>query len=214
MSTRDLSFLQRIRHRAAELRRAVLRRRRPLAVLCVAGAVLAALRVAAPPEPATVGVLVADRDLPAGTVLDETDLRRTDLPAGAVPDALVESPAGSVLAAPLRRGEPVTDVRLVGPALTADDPGAVALPVRISDAAQAGLLTVGDRIDLLATDPQARTTSTVASDATVLALPPEPEQAGGALAGRVVVLGVSAGEVEEVTSSAVVAFVTYRWVTR
>jgi len=192
------------------MRRAVLRRRRLLAALCAAGAVLAAVRVAAPPAPATVELVVAARDLPAGTVLTDDDLRTTRVAAGAVPADVVGAPVGAMLAAPLREGEAVTDVRLVGPGLAAPDPGRVAIPVRFSDAGQAALLGPGDRVDVLATDPEQRTTSTVASDAVVLATPGTQDDTG-ALTGRVVVLGVAPAEVQQVTSSAVTAFVTYAW---
>ncbi|WP_344773904.1 Flp pilus assembly protein CpaB [Nocardioides panacisoli] len=211
MSSRDPdSPRRRVRDLLGSARRAVLRRRRLLAALCAAGAVLAAVRVAAPPAPATVDLVVAARDLPAGTVLSAEDLRTTRVAAGAVPADVVAAPAGATLAAPLREGEAVTDVRLVGPGLAAPDPGRVAVPVRFSDAGQAALLGPGDRVDVLATDPEQRTTSTVASDAVVLATPGTQDDTG-ALTGRVVVLGVTPAEVEQVTSSAVTAFVTYAW---
>ena len=214
MNARDPSTppSRRFRARVTTLRRGALRRRRSLAALCAVGAVLAGLRAVAPPPPATVDVVVAARDLPAGTVLEAADLEHARLPPDAAPDALATSPEGAALAAPLRRGEPVTDVRLVGPDLTATDPDRVALPVRVSDADQVALLTAGDRIDLLATDPQARTTSTIAQDAVVLAVPGVPATGSGGLTGRIVVVGTDPAEVEDVTSAAVVAFVTYRWV--
>lgn len=192
------------------LRRAVLRRRRLLAALCVAGATLAALRAVAPPPPETVELMVAARDLPAGATIADDDVRVTRVPAAAVPAAVVDAPVGATLAAPLRQGEPVTDVRLVGPQLVGAAPGTTALPVRFSDAGQAGLLEVGDRVDVLATDPQERTTTTVSYGTLVLAVP-GPDEADGALAGRVVVLGVPDADVQQLTSSAVTAFVTYAW---
>ena len=55
------------------------------------------------------------------------------MPAGALRD--VTALLGRVLAAPVRRGEPITDVRLVGPSLLgATTAGLVAVPVRIADA--------------------------------------------------------------------------------
>lgn len=215
MTSRDPDDLRKpprgtgVRDRMTAFRRAVLRRRRLLAALLAAGATLAAVRVAAPPPAATVPMLVAARDLPAGEVLAEEDLRTARVPADVVPQSAADSPLGQTLAAPLRAGEPVTDVRLVGPGLVAADPLRTAVPVRLSDAGQAGLLGVGDRVDLLATDPQVRTTTTVASDAVVLAVPP-PDQ-DGALGGRVVVLGVTPADVEDVTSAAASAFVTFAW---
>ncbi len=203
--------LTRLADRADVVRRALLRRRRPLAVALVAVATLAGLRVAAPPPPATTPVLVAARDLPSGAVLGEDDVRRVAVPDDLVPDGVADDPVGRTLAAPVSAGEAVTDVRLVGPALAASTPGTVALPVRLSDADQATLLGVGDRIDLLATAPDGSTSETVADHAVVLALP-EPAAAGsGALAGRVVVLAVPAPDVDGVTSAAVASFVTFAW---
>lgn len=173
------------------VRRAVLARRRLLAALLTAVAVAAGLQAATAPPPAEVPVLVATRDLPSGTVLGADDLRTTGFAPGSVPSGAVEVAAGRTLAAPLRVGEPVTDVRLVGPALTEGYPGLAAVPVRLPDAGVADLLTVGDRVDLVATDPQGGSASIVASDAPVLALPADDGGAGTTgLGGRLVVLGV------------------------
>lgn len=205
-----------LRHRAADtltrVRRRVLRRRRPIAVVLAAGAAAAALHTLAPPPPRSTDVRVAARDLPAGHVLTDADLADASVPPGVVPHGVVADPSGRVLAAPLRAGEPVTDVRLVGPDLVSAQPaGTVALPVRLSDAGQAALLTVGDRITLLATDPRAGTASSLAEEALVLALP-DPRHAGdGALPGRLVVVGLAQEDVQEVTSASVAAYVTYTW---
>jgi Flp pilus assembly protein CpaB len=210
----DLQPRHRLRDRLTAARRAVLRRRRLLAVLCTAGAVLAGLRATAPPAPATADVWVAARDLPAGAALEEDDVTIAALPPDAVPDGVVAEPVGALLAAPLRTGEPVTDVRLVGPDLVDAAPGTIALPVRLSDAGHAGLLTVGDVVDVIATDPESRTTTTVSEDAVVQAVPAADEGAGGAIPGRLVVLGVSSDTVSPLTGAAVTSFVTYAWQSR
>jgi Flp pilus assembly protein CpaB len=58
--------------------------------------------------------------------------------------------AGRVLAGPMRKGEPLTDTRLVGPGLLSGyGPELVAVPVRIADAESVRLLHPGDRIDVL-----------------------------------------------------------------
>lgn len=217
MANRDLPLRLRLRDRLTSVRRAVLRRRRTLAVLCTVAAVAAGVRAAAPPAAPTVEVLVAASDLPAGARLDSGDLGTIALAPDAVPDGALretDDATGSILAAPVRAGEPVTDVRLVGPGLAEGAPGTVALPVRLSDAAQAGLLEVGDAIDLLATDPESRSTITVASGALVLAVPDVEQDAPDAIPGRIVVLGIPAAAVAEVTGSAVTAFVTYAWASR
>lgn len=217
MATRDLPLRVRLTDGLTSVRRAVLRRRRALAVLCAMGAVAAGLRATAPPAEPSFEVLVAARDLPAGAVLAADDLTTVALRPDTAPDGVLTDTAeatGSVLAAAVRSGEPLTDVRLVGPDLTGGAPGTIALPVRLSDAAQAGLLQVGDEIDLLATDPESRTTTTVTSGVPVLAVPDADTGATDALTGRLIVVGIPASEVSEVTGAAVTAFVTFAWTSR
>jgi Flp pilus assembly protein CpaB len=156
------------------LRRAVLVRRRLLAAVLMALAVLAGVRAAAGPPGPTVPVVVARTDLSGGSVLRPGDLEVVHLPEDHVPDGTVANPttvADRVLAAPLRRGEPLTDVRLVAPGLLAGYPGAVAVPVRVADAGAADLLRVGDRIDLIAASPEGGGASVIVADAPVVALP-------------------------------------------
>ncbi len=203
---------------AGSVRRAVLRRRRPLAGLLGALAVVAAIQATAADPPARVQVLVATRDLPSGVVLGAGDLTRAAYAPGTAPDGLVAGAVGHVLAAPLRRGEPVTDVRLVGPALTRDHPGLSAVPVRLPDAGMVALLRVGDHVDLVAADPQGSAARVVGRGVPVLALPREPstgaavgDGAGtgvGALPGRLVVVGVPDAEVPQVADAAVRYFLT------
>ena len=194
------------------VRRLVLRRRRLLAALLAAVAVAAGLQAAAGPSPDTESVLVAARDLPAGAEIGEGDLRTTRFAPGSAPDNRAVDPVGQVLAAPLRAGEPVTDVRLVGPELTAGQPGLVAVPVRLPDPGMVALLDVGDRIDLVATDPQGGDATVVADDVPVLAIPAADDQATtSGLAGRLLVVGADSSQVEPLAAAAVRAFVTYTW---
>ncbi|MCD4526860.1 SAF domain-containing protein [Nocardioides sp. cx-173] len=195
-----------------QARRAVLRRRRPLAALLVAVAVAAGLHAATAPPPATVEVPVAAHDLAAGTVLDGQDLVRVAFAPKSVPDDLAEDPVGRTLAGPLRRGEPLTAVRLVGPALTDGRPDLVATPVRLPDPGMVGLLSVGDRIDLVAADPQAGDAEVVARDVPVLALPADDGAAAASgLPGRLVVVGADPSEVGALTAAAVRTVVTFTW---
>ncbi len=190
------------------VRRAVLARRRGLAALCTALAVLAGLRAVAPPPPPTVPVVVAARDLAAGTTLGDDDVTVVQVAARTRPDGTSGTTAtsrGRVLAAPLRRGEPVTDVRLVGPGLLRGYPGLVAAPVRVADAAAVGLLRVGDRVDLVAADPAGGPAEVVARGAAVLALPRPSERTGAdpLQAGALVVVGVLPGQALELASATV-----------
>src|SRR5213080_623274 len=102
--------------------------------------------------------LPAARDLSGGSPLGSDDVRAVALPIGSVPSGALRSDApvaGRLLAAPMRRGEPLTDVRLLGPSLLTalPEPGLVAVPVRVADgSAAAALVHPGDVVDVLAVD--------------------------------------------------------------
>ncbi|NHC25289.1 pilus assembly protein CpaB [Nocardioides sp. IC4_145] len=197
---------------ARAARRAVLARRRLLAAVLAAVAVAAALEATARPAPATVAVTVAARDLPVGAVVGPEDLATAAWAPGSAPAALPD-PVGRVLAAPVRAGEPVTDVRLVGPGLTEGRPDLVAVPVRLPDAGMASLLEVGDEVDLLAADPRSGGADVVASGVPVLALPVDDDTAvgGNGLTGRLVVVGAATTEVTAVADAATRSFLTFAW---
>jgi Flp pilus assembly protein CpaB len=192
------------------VRREVLVRRRLLAA-CLAGlAVLTGFRaVAAPPEPTT-EVVVARRDLPGGSVVAAGDLRTAAYGEDDVPDGARSEPeslAGRVLAAPVRRGEPVTDVRLVAPGLLEGYPGLVAAPVRVADAGAVTLLRVGDHVDLLAADPRRATATVLVAAAPVVAIPDLQDQdtgiAGAAGSGGLLVVAVTDAEAVALASASV-----------
>jgi pilus assembly protein CpaB len=145
---------------------------------------------AAERPPPTSPVLVAVRDIPAGTTLQRSAIGIARLPASLVPAGAVRSAAaalGRTVGAPVRRGEPITDVRLVGRALATAlaGTGAVAAPVRLADSDTAGLLRPGDTVDVLAAAQRGDSGSArvVATDARVMTVPPpDPDStADGAL---------------------------------
>ena len=200
--------------------RAVLRRRRLLAALLAATAVWTGLGVVAPPTPATVPVLVAARDLPAGTLLTDADLVEIGFRPDTAPVGAARSEGavtGRILAAPLMQGEPITLVRLVGADLAAAQPGRRAVPVRLPDPGMVALLEVGDQVDLIAASPKDGAVSTVAVGVPVLALP-APDQGTGATAsglpGRLVILGLTPTEIAPVAAAALSEFLTYTWSAR
>ncbi|MGH3306968.1 MAG: SAF domain-containing protein [Nocardioides sp.] len=202
--------LTRLSRALRRVRRVVLARRRWLAALLAGVAVAAGVQAAtAPPQPA-IGVLTAARDLPAGAVIDRDDLVMVDFAPGSVPSGAGREVVGRTLAAPVRRGEPVTDVRLAGPALTAGDPDLTAVPVRLPDAGMVELLDVGDRIDLIGTDPQSSGASVVATGVPVLALPrPSADTGGSGQPGALVVVGAASTEVTGLAEASVRLFLTY-----
>jgi SAF domain len=185
-----MPHLPSVRRRLHSLRRAILARRRPLAALLVALAVLIGLRTTVGPGPPTVEVPVAAHDLAAGSRLTSNDVSMTSWPADLVPAGATGSVAGQILAAPLRQGEAITDLRLVGADLASAHPDLTVLPIRLPDPAVVELLQVGDRIDLSAVDPESGEVTEVANDVLVLAIPPSGN-ADSALSGRLIVAGIT-----------------------
>ena len=152
--------------------------RRTLAAVLVLLAAALALR----PQPGTATVLVAARDLAPGSTLTAADVLPRPVPAGLVPAGAITRAAeldGRVLAGAARRGEAITDVRLLGPELTrllAPDGGSATVPIRLSDPDVAGLLAPGSAVDVVsAGDGQA---TVLAERATVLTVLEDGSQGG------------------------------------
>lgn len=160
-------------------------------------AVAVALLVRGHPAGDQVQVVATARDLSPGTVLRPDDLRLTPLSAGAVPAGAlrrVDEATGHTLAGPARAGEPVTDVRILGPRLVAAAagvPDARVVPIRLADPQVADLLREGDRVDVLTVageqSPDARV---LAASATVVLL--SPKDSGRNPRERVVMLALPA----------------------
>lgn len=146
-------------------------------MVAAVAAVLLAISAARPPAPATIAVLRAAEDLPAGRMLSEGDLRREAVPEAAVPDRVLADPAeavGKSLAGPVPAGQMITQWDLLGG--RASSAGRVVAPLRLDDTEVAGLLTVGERVDVLATGSSGDRARVVASGVRVVGLPrPEDE---------------------------------------
>ncbi len=103
-------------------------------------------------------VVVATRDLRPGTALTSDDVRLEKRSATTIPDgsrADLSAVVGSTLASPTRRGEMLTDVRLLGSrlaeaAIITAGPGARIVPLHLADSALIDLVRVGDVVDVLA----------------------------------------------------------------
>jgi Flp pilus assembly protein CpaB len=193
---------------AGSLRRRLsheLARRRRLAVAVLTGvAVVTGLSALRPSPQPMVRVWVAARDLSGGSALRADDLvaaalPRADVPSGAL---LARSPlTGRLLAAPVRRREPLTDLRLLSPILVASvgDPSDVAVPVRVADGPAAlALVRAGDRVDVIGAaaqlDGPPTPATTVARGVTVLAVPPRDaadSDGSGDVPGLIVVAATS-----------------------
>ncbi|MER5325687.1 SAF domain-containing protein [Streptosporangium roseum] len=182
--------------------RRLLGRRHRLIATAVAALAMACALIGLQPDTASVTVLAAARDLPSG-VLEAADLKAVALRPDTVPDGAVKpgtAIAGRVLAGPMRRGEPLTDARILGPSLlAAHGPGTVATPVRVADPESARLLSPGDVVDVLAapsTWEGATPARTVAEDVTVLTAPD-----GEADRGALLVLATTSDQAVELASA-------------
>lgn len=128
-----------------------------LARRVTAGALVALAGVAAlhsDPGEGQVGVVVTTRDISPGTVLTGDDVSVENHSAKTIPDGTpgdVATVLGTTLAGPARRGEVLTDVRLLGKRLTeaAAGPDARIVPIHPADGALADLVRPGDVVDVV-----------------------------------------------------------------
>ncbi|MCV7382805.1 SAF domain-containing protein [Mycolicibacter longobardus] len=133
-----------------------------LARRVVAGALVLLAGVAAirsNPQGDQVEVVVASRDIAPGTALTVDDVSLESRSAQTVPEGAATDMASvlhATLAGPARRGEILTDVRLLGSRLTeaAAGPGARIVGVHPADAALIDLVRPGDVVDIVTTAPE------------------------------------------------------------
>jgi pilus assembly protein CpaB len=133
----------------------------------------AGLHALAPASTRTVPLVVAVRDMPAGTELGTSDVRVQRVPAGLVPRGAATAATaveGESTAVPLARGTPLVP-GVLAPHDVHGPPGTVVASVRFADPAVARLLTAGVHVDVVAADAEGGTGRTVASRALVLPPP-------------------------------------------
>ncbi|MEB4211943.1 SAF domain-containing protein [Mycobacterium sp. 94-17] len=167
-------------------------------------------------------VVVADHDLTPGAALTPADVRLEKRLAATVPDgasADLHSVLGSTLAGPARRGEVLTDVRLLGSRLaeaavgSKAGPGARIVPLHLADGALIDLVRVGDVVDVLAApatsspDDAHAAPKVVATDAVVV-LVSAKEKMQAADHDRVVLVALPARVANAVAGSALGQAVT------
>ncbi len=202
-------FIALSRYRRGGRRTRTVRRIAALVLLVAAGAM-----ATTSPSPAAAGthVLVAARDLATGSILAAGDLRTVAVRAP--PDGALQKddpPLGQVLAAPVRKGEIITDVRL----LTGDGPlagpGRSAVPVRPDDPDAVALLRPGMRVAAIGVDTDG-VAHTLTDDAIVLWVPaPEDASGGAAHGGRLVVLSVPESAADRVAAMAITGAIGIRF---
>jgi hypothetical protein len=210
----DPSPLARLAALRPDWSRTVSARRIAAAALVVLAAV-AAMR--SDPHGDHVDVVVALRDLSPGAALTDQDIGLQRRPATTVPDGAqvrTEQVLGATITGAARRGEVLTDVRLLGSraAEAAAGPDARIVPLDLPDTALLDLIRAGDVVDVLAAD----TTGAPAEDArphviaagAVVVLVSEKKTGPGAAAERVVLLALPARSANEVAGAGLTQAVT------
>jgi Flp pilus assembly protein CpaB len=193
--------------------------RRTLLLRRTAALLLATLALALALRPADTRsrspVVVAARDLPSGTALTPADVTLSSWPGEIVPVGILAAPEeadGRVLAGAARAGEPITDVRLVGPdsaGRRTGRPGDAAVPVRLADPDVARLLEPGSRVDVVTPAPDGDRPVVLAADAavlTVVAAEPDAVTAPGQGShGRLVLVALPRADAARVAAAALSA---------
>ena len=184
--------------------------------IVASGLVLLAGVAALRPDPAGdhAQVVVAAHDLSPGAELTANDVRIENHLAPTIPDGSqsdVNTVVGSTLAGPARRGEVLTDVRLLGRRLaeSAAGPDARIVPVRPADNALIDLVRAGDVVDVVAASEGSAAPSShvVATDAVVV-LVSARQKAQGATNDRLVLIALPAASANAVAGAALTQAVT------
>jgi Flp pilus assembly protein CpaB len=188
--------------------------RRIAAGALVVLAAAAALR--SEPGGAHSNAVVASRDLSPGVALSADDLRVESRPAATLPDGAqseVDGVLGAAPAGPIRRGEVLTDVRLLGSRLTeaAAGPDARVVPLELAQSALLDVVRAGDIVDIVAA-PQSTPDADinpriVATNALVVLV--SPDSGGiGAAGDRVVLVALPAAAATAVAAATLVHTIT------
>jgi Flp pilus assembly protein CpaB len=198
-----------------DLRKAASWHRRLLVAGLLSASAAFAIQAVTPHSPRTESVLIAAKDLAGGTRLAPDDVRLSGVAPSTVPTGALRgrsAAAGRTLVAPVRRGEVLTDVRLVSRSfLDSYGESVVAAPVRIADAATVRLIEPGDSVDVLAAGAGADGSATaearvVAASVAVVTIPPTGGSALGGSAdgqGALVVVVTSSDTAARLAAAAV-----------
>lgn len=185
----------------------------------LAGALVVLAAVAAwrdDPRANHTDVVVTTRDLSPGTQLTADDVRLESHTASTIPEGSrtdADSVVGATLAGPARRGEVVTDVRLLGPRLaeSAAGPDARIVALPLADAALADLVRPGDIVDIVAAPASAdaqESARLIATDAVVVLVSAKDNRIAAGGGGRVVLVALPAQAAKTVAGAALVQAVT------
>jgi Flp pilus assembly protein CpaB len=184
--------------------------------IAAAGLVVLAGVAALRPDPdgERAPVLVAAHDLSPGAALSADDLQLEKRLIPTIPDGAqseIDTVVGSTLAGPARRGEVLTDVRLLGRRLaeSAAGPGARIVPVHPVDSALTDLVRPGDVVDVVAASQTSPPSAprVIATDAIVV-LVSAKQKAQAATNDRVVLVALPAASANAVAGAALGQTVT------
>ena len=162
-------------------------------------------------------VAVATHDLSPGAALTATDVRLERRSTATVPDGAQHDVApmiGATLTAPARRGEVITDVRLLGSRLaeTAAGPDARIVPVKLNDTALLDLIRPGDVVDVLTVtadqDDKGPARPVVVAAGAVVVLVSEKARGAGVGSDRVALVALPARPANEVAATSLVQALT------
>ncbi|MGV0990662.1 MAG: SAF domain-containing protein [Mycobacterium sp.] len=188
------------------------RARRIAAGLLVLLAAAAAVR----PDPAGAHslVAVAARDLSPGIALTVQDVRIEQRPTATLPDGTqaVDQVVGATLAGPARRGEVLTDARVLGSRLAELSAGrdARVVPLHLADSAVLDVIRTGDVVDVLgaASGADAHPRLVAANAVVVLVSPDGPTAARSSGNDRVVLVALPAAAATALAGATLVQTVT------
>ena len=161
-------------------------------------------------------IVVASHDLAPGVELTADDVRLENRMTATVPDGSqsdIDTVIGATLAGPARRGEVLTDVRVLGPRLAESvaGPDARIVPLPLADSALLDLVRPGDVVDVLAAGTSDAGADArpqlVATDAVVVLVSEKPKGSGSG-SDRVVLVALPAHAANNVAAAALVQTVT------
>lgn len=186
--------------------------RRVAAAALVVLAAVAAVR--SDPHGEYTDIAVAVRDLTPGVELTADDVqlashRKATLPEGAQTE--LAAVIGTIIAGPVRRGEVLTDVRLLGPRLAeaTAGPDARIVPLHLADTALLDMIRPGDVVDVLTVGGEQEDSRplVVATDAVVVLVSEKPKGTGSGT-DRVALVALPARAATEVAGTGLVQAVT------
>ncbi|WP_396927307.1 SAF domain-containing protein [Mycolicibacterium sp.] len=188
-----------------------------LARRVVAGALVVLAGIAAlrpDPDSQQTEVVVAAHDLSPGVTLSPDDIRLEKRSAATVPDGARttgDDVVGATLAGPARRGEVLTDARVLGSRLTglSAGPDARVVPLHLADAAVLDVIRPGDVVDVMGAADAGGDAKPMlaATNAVVVLVSPKPKSAGAG-DDRVVLVALPAAGAHALAAATLVQTVT------